>query len=117
MLQCCFDQVLGFRTGYENSRGYFEKQAEKLLRASDVLHGLAGQASLEEAFQLVRFIRGEETLGMSQQSCLVASQHMRKQHFGVAARIARGSGQAGARSSQSLAGAGRHFMPQWLFQP
>ena len=78
MLQCCFHQVLGFRARDEDSRGHFEEQAEKLLRASDVLHGLAGQASLEEAFQLIRFSWGEETLGMSQQSCLVASQHMRQ---------------------------------------
>ena len=88
VLQRCFHQVLGFRAGDEDSRGHFEEQAEKLLRASDVLHGFAGQTSLEEAFQLIGFSCGEETLGMSQQGCLVASQHMRKQHFGVAARIA-----------------------------
>jgi hypothetical protein len=88
VLQGCFDQVLGFRAWYEDSWGHFEEQAKELLRASDVLHGFGGQASPEEAFQLIRFSRGEETLGMSQQGCLVASQHMSKQHFGVAARVA-----------------------------
>ena len=88
VLQRCFHQMLGFRTRDEDSRGHFEEQAEKLLRAGDVLHGFAGQASLEKAFQLIGFSRGEETLGMSQQGCLVASQHVRKQHFGVAAGIA-----------------------------
>jgi len=45
VLQCCFDQMLGFGARDEDSRGDFEEQAEKLLRTSDVLHGLAGQAS------------------------------------------------------------------------
>ena len=59
VLQRCFDQMLGFRTGDKDIRGYFEEQAEKLLRASDVLHGLAGQASLEQAFKLLGFSWGE----------------------------------------------------------
>ena len=54
---------------------------------------------------------------MSQQGCLVAPKQVGQKHLGVAARILGGSGQASASRLQCLTGAGRHFMPQWLFQP
>ncbi len=64
-----------------------KSRPKELLRASDVLHGFGRQAPGEEALVLGQFGLGERALRMSEQGRLVASQHVSKQHFGVAPRI------------------------------
>ena len=110
-------KMLGFRTRDQNIRRDFEEQTGKFLLSSKVLHWFIRKTALEQALKLVCFLRGKRALGMREQSCWIAPEHVGQNQLSVASRILGSRRQSSAGCLQYITGACRHFTPQWLFQP